>query len=106
MLKSEQESLPKVPASQTAQTVPDDPSTEDDQPSFDDSLLAAQADELQVAGFDDLLTRLRVTIKGIEGRDEVMAALESIASSRPALAIELAQVIGRTDEEKAEWVTF
>jgi hypothetical protein len=36
--------------------------------------------------------------------EEIMATLDSIAQHQPAFALELAQSIGRTEEEKAQWI--
>jgi hypothetical protein len=58
---------------------------------------------LQSASEQDLLQDLRAKLQ--TSRDDVINSLAEIAKTRPALAIDLAQALGRTPEEKAEWVT-
>ncbi|MGA3008490.1 MAG: hypothetical protein ABSE59_11435, partial [Opitutaceae bacterium] len=56
----------------------------------------------QTAGYSDLLDLLREKLSGSPG--EVVAALAEIAKNRPELAIDLAQALARTENEKATWV--
>ena len=60
---------------------------------------------LETSGTADLLVWLGGRLAASASVEEILAALESIAQSRPALALELAQSVGRTEEEKAGWVT-
>lgn len=50
-------------------------------------------------GYDQLLSLLRGKPAG-----DVLAALKEIAKTRPELAIDLAEALGRTEEEKTTWV--
>lgn len=50
-------------------------------------------------GYDQLLSLLRGKPAG-----DVLAALKEIAKTRPALAIDLAEALGGTEEEKTTWV--
>jgi hypothetical protein len=63
----------------------------------------AATDVYRTAGYTELLDLLRGKLAGSAG--EVPAALAEIAQSRPDLAIDLAQELGRTDEEKSTWVS-
>jgi hypothetical protein len=55
------------------------------------------------SGYEELVARLRVAHRGNE--DLLLGDLSEIAKTRPALAIDLALALGRSDEEKASWVT-
>ncbi len=52
----------------------------------------------------DLVARLRAKIAAGATAEEILALIHEIAKTRPALAIELAQSLSRTEEERAEWV--
>lgn len=62
-------------------------------------------DPLMIASHDDLLSLLRGKWDASGSAEDVLAALAEIARDRPALAIELAQALGRSEEEKTLWVT-
>jgi hypothetical protein len=62
-----------------------------------------ETDSLQSSDEQALLKSLREKLA--TSRDDVLAALAEIAKTRPALAIDLAQSLGRTPEEKSQWVT-
>lgn len=51
------------------------------------------------------LATLRNRLGPSPSPDEAMRALAEIAQTDPALALDLAQALGQTDEEKAMWVT-
>lgn len=51
------------------------------------------------------LAALRTRLGPSPSPDEAMRALAEIAQNDPALALDLAQALGQTDEEKATWVT-
>ena len=68
-----------------------------------DAHAAAEAGSLQSADEQTLLRSLREKLA--TSRDDVIAALAEIAKTRPALAIDLAQSLGRTPEEKSQLVT-
>jgi len=53
-------------------------------------------------GYDQLLDLLRGKLNGPAG--DVLAALRKIAKTRPELALDLAEALGRTEEEKTGWV--
>ncbi len=55
------------------------------------------------SGDAGLLVALRAQLA--DSKDDLLGSLAKIAETRPALAIDLAQALGRTDEEKSEWVT-
>jgi hypothetical protein len=55
------------------------------------------------AGQDELLATLRAKLP--RSLEEVLQALAAIGKTNPALAIDLAHELGRTDREKAAWVT-
>jgi hypothetical protein len=52
---------------------------------------------------DEMLNALRAKLSG--SLESVLAALAEIGRTNPALAIDLAQELGRTEREKAAWVT-
>lgn len=50
-----------------------------------------------------LLAALRLRLA--DSKDDALQAVAEIARTQPARAIDLAQALGRTEEEKSEWVT-
>jgi hypothetical protein len=56
------------------------------------------------ASIADHLAAIRDKLGPNATPDEIMALLDRIAGSDPGLAIELADALGQTDEEKAAWV--
>jgi hypothetical protein len=63
----------------------------------------AASEVYRTSGYDELLALLRGKLSGSGA--EVRAALDEIARDRPALALALAEALGRTDAEKSAWVT-
>jgi hypothetical protein len=61
-------------------------------------------DSIVHGSINDLLAILREKVPR-SSPDEILALLKLISESRPEEAVELAQRIGRTEEEKAEWVS-
>jgi hypothetical protein len=61
-------------------------------------------DVLRNAGFDELLVMLRRKVASSASPEEILLMLRTIAETRPEVAIDLAAVIGRTDDERAHWV--
>jgi hypothetical protein len=85
-----------------------DPSSIDDgvnaQMELDNQDSAELGDWIDLGSINDLLAILREKVS-TSSPDEILAMLKLISESRPEDAVELAQRIGRTEEEKAEWVT-
>jgi hypothetical protein len=65
----------------------------------------AAGDLLTLANPDDLLSLLREKLGASGSAETILAALAEIARARPALAIELAQTLGRDAAEKSLWVS-
>jgi hypothetical protein len=65
---------------------------------------AELGDWIALGSIDDLLAILRAKMPR-SSPDEILAMLKLISESRPEDAVELAPRIGRTEEEKAEWVS-
>lgn len=57
------------------------------------------------AAAGDLESRIRALVKSGASPEEILALIQELARTRPALAIELAQALGRNEEERAEWVS-
>jgi hypothetical protein len=57
-----------------------------------------------VGSFDERLAAIRARLGPSATPDETMAVLNEIAWSDPALAIDLADALGQTEEEKTAWV--
>jgi hypothetical protein len=58
----------------------------------------------QATGFEDQLAAARKRLGPSATPDEIMALLAEVAWSNPALAIDLADAIGQTDEERTVWI--
>jgi hypothetical protein len=56
------------------------------------------------AGFDELLAMLRRKMVSSASPAEIVSMLRTIAETRPELAVDLAAIIGRTDDERAHWI--
>jgi hypothetical protein len=58
----------------------------------------------QPVGIEDHLAAIRDKLGPFATPDEIMAVLHTVALSDGGLAVELADALGQTDEEKAAWV--
>jgi hypothetical protein len=65
---------------------------------------AGTNDVLRNAGFDELLVMLRPKVASSASQAEFLSLLRTIAESRPEMAIDLAAILGRTEDERAHWV--
>jgi hypothetical protein len=62
-------------------------------------------DPFATTSHEHLLSLLRRKLEASGSAEELLSALADIARTEPAFAIELAQTLGRSDEEKSVWVT-